>query len=165
MVFVQPAIEIALICIVLAIISKLIQRKFIDKALMKEYRDEIKKIGQKSKEATKEGNTEKAMELNKQMFEVQGKMLQNSNKVMMVSLPIFLVAFGILGFLYGGISFESFIPLPKFAEFAIVNPASWMPIGLTNMTGYYKAYFFYYFIATIGFSIIEKVYDKKIKSD
>ena len=161
MVIFEPAIEIALICVVLALVSKAIQRKFIDKALMKEYKDEIKKIQKKLQKDIKEGKTEKAAELQKQMFEVQGKMLKGTNKVMMFSLPIFLVAFGILGFLYGGISFESLFPLPKFAGFMIWNPMSWIPVGVTTTTGYYKAYFFYYFVLTIALNIIEKIYDKK----
>ena len=129
---------------------------------MKEYQNEIKEINVKVKAAYKESNTEKASKLQKEMFEIQGKMLQMSNKVMMFSLPIFLVAFWILGFLYGGMFFESFMPLPMFAGFAFFNPLSWIPIGVTTMTGYYKAYFFYYFIATIALTIIEKIYDKRI---
>jgi uncharacterized membrane protein (DUF106 family) len=160
LVFLEPAIEIALICVVLAAISKIIQKKFINKELMKEYKEEIKKINVKVKEAIKEGKKEKASELQKEMFAVQGKMLQMSQKVMFVSLPIFLVAFAMLGFLYGGISFESFIPLPKFNSFFLLNPGTWIPVGITTSTGFYKAYFFYYLIATIVFTIIEKIYEK-----
>ncbi len=163
LVLIQPAIEIAIICFILAIVSKILQRKLINKKLMKEYKDEIKKINIKVKEALKEGKSERASELQKEMFSTQGKMLQMSNKVMMFSLPIFLIAFAGLSFLYGGTSFESFIPLPLFNNFFLLNPASWIPIGLTTITGYYKAYFFYYLISTIVLTIIEKVYDKKMK--
>lgn len=128
---------------------------------MKEYQTDLKKINIKVKEALKEGNQEKTSLLQKEMFEIQGKMLQMSNKVMLISLPIFLVAFSVLGFFYGGISFESIIPLPQFSEFGLLNPLSWMPIGITTTTGYYKAYFFYYLITTIILTIIEKIYDKK----
>lgn len=158
-----PALMILVLCVVLAIVSKILQRKFINKDLMKEYKDEIKKINIKVKEALKEGNQEKAAKMQKELFAIQGKMLQMSNKVMLVSLPIFLIAFAGLGFFYGGTSFESIIPLPKFDGFGLLNPISWIPIGVTNTTGYYKAYFFYYLISTIIITIIEKVYDKKIK--
>ena len=86
-----------------------------------------------------------------------------SNKVMLISLPIFLVFFAGMGFFFGGISFESLIPLPKFVEFGLLNPGSWIPVGITTTTGYYKAYFFYYLIITISLGFLEKIYENKKK--
>lgn len=131
---------------------------------MDEYKKELKKINEKVKEALKGGKQEKATELQKEMFEIQGKMLQMSNKVMLFSLPVFLIFFAGMGFFYGGISFDSIIPLPKFVDFQLLNPASWIPVGMTTTTGYYKAYFFYYLICTITINIIEKIIGKVKKN-
>lgn len=155
----NPALVLLGFVIVLAIISKIIQRKFIDKEKMKSIRAQV---SEKQKEATKllkEGKQEKAMQVQNEMLEKNMEMLQMTNKVMLVSLPLFLVFFWILGFVFGTQSFESLIPLPAFNSFNILNPASWIPVGITTTTGYYKAYFFYYLIITIILGIIEKIYD------
>ncbi len=160
---IQPAWAILAICVVLAIVSRILRRKLINKGLMKEYQTEIKEKNKKAKEAMKEGEKEKAMKLNKEMLDVQMKMMQMNNKMLLVSMPIFFIALGALNFLYGGIVFESIIPLPEFANFGFFNPSSWVPIGITTTTGYFKAYFFYYMIATIVIVGLEKAYDKFLK--
>lgn len=159
----EPALTLLVLVIILAIISKIIQRKFIDKEKMASIKAQVK---EKQNEATKllnAGKREEAMKVQGEMLEKNMEMMQMTNKVMMVSLPIFLVFFWILGIIYGSTTFESLIPLPAFEGFNFFNPATWIPIGITSTTGYYKAYFFYYLIATITISIIEKIYEKKIK--
>ena len=53
----------------------------------------------------------------------------------------------------------AFIALPKFSGFSILNPFSWVPIGLTTQTGYYKAFFFYYLGSAMLMGLVEKGYD------
>jgi uncharacterized membrane protein (DUF106 family) len=159
----NPAIVLLGFVIVLAIISKTIQRKFIDKEKMASIRAQVREKQQEATKLLKEGKQDKAMEVQNEMLEKNMEMMQMTNKVMMFSLPIFLVFFWILGFVFGSSSFESLIPLPAFNGFSIINPASWIPVGITTTTGYYKAYFFYYLIITIILGIVEKIYDNNLK--
>lgn len=159
----EPAITLLVLVIILAIISKIIQRRFIDKEKMASIRAQVKEKQQEATKLLNNGKREEAMKVQGEMLETNMEMMQMTNKVMMVSLPIFLVFFWLLGLIYGSTTFESIIPLPAFDGFNFLSPATWIPVGMTNTTGYYKAYFFYYLIATITISIIEKIYEKKIK--
>jgi len=159
----NPAVVVLAVSIILAVISRVLQRKFVDRQKMNAYKAEIKEKQKKMKEMMKGGNNAELAKLQKEMLAVNSKMMQMSMKVTWISLPIFLVSFAAMGFFYGGISFEALFPLPSFTAFSIINPASWLPTGMTIMTGYYKAYFFSYLIATIILVIAEKVYDKVLK--
>ena len=149
--------------IILAIISKIIQRKFIDKAKMASIKAQVKEKQNMATKLLKEGKTEEASKVQSEMLEINMEMLQMTNKVMLITLPIFLVFFWILGMVFGQTTFQSLIPLPSFNAFNILNPTSWIPTGITSTTGYYKAYFFYYLIMTIILGILEKIYDNKKK--
>ncbi len=157
---IDPAIAILIFTIALAIISKLIQRKFVDKDKIKSFKARLKEKQAEIKKLVKEGKNDQVGAAQKEMMSINGEMMQQTMKATWISLPLFLVFFGVMSFFYGGITFTSLIPLPLFASWAIWNPASWIPIGMTITTGYYKAYFFYYLIATIVITIIEKVYNK-----
>jgi len=157
---IDPAIAILIFTIALAIISKLIQRKFVDKDKIKSFKARLKEKQAEIKKLVKEGKNDQVGAAQKEMMSINGEMMQQTMKATWISLPLFLVFFGVMSFFYGGITFTSLIPLPLFASWAIWNPASWIPIGMTMATGYYKAYFFYYLIATIVITIIEKVYNK-----
>ena len=157
----EAAIVILITTIVLAAITKVLQRKLVDKNEMKRYQNEAKEMQVTLKELMKEAEKNKS-----KIDELQTKMLKNStdmmNKNMKLSLftaPAFIAVFWFLSTLYGGQFIESFIALPKFIGFNIINPASWVPVGLTMQTGYYKAFFFYYFGASIIMGLVEKVYD------
>ncbi len=159
----EPAIILLGFVIVLAIISKIIQRKFIDKTKMASIKAQIKEKQDTATKLLKEGKREEATKVQGEMLEINMEMLQMTNKVMFISLPLFLVFFWILGLMFGTSSFESIIPLPAFNGFNFFNPSSWIPVGLTTTTGYYKAYFFYYLIVAIILGILEKIYEKNIK--
>lgn len=157
----EPAIVILATTIVLAIVTKILQRKLIDKKEMKRYQSEAKEMQVTIKELMKEAEKNKS-----KIDELQMKMLKNStemmNKNMKLSLftaPAFLAVFWFLSMLYGGQWIESFIALPKFDGFNMLNPASWIPIGLTLQTGYYKAFFFYYMGSAMLMGLVEKGYD------
>jgi len=160
---IEPTIIILVIGIALAIVSKLIQRKFVDKEKMKSLKARIKEKQAEIKKLMKEGKKDKVAGAQKEMLEINSEMLQGTMKATWISLPVFLVSFAVMSFFYGGMTFPSLIPLPQFANWAILNPFSWVPIGITMTTGYYKAYFFYYLIATIIITVIMKIYDKMIK--
>lgn len=157
----EAAIIILGTTIVLAAVTKVLQRKLIDKNEMKRYQVEAKEMQVTLKELMKEAEKNKS-----KIDELQTKMLRNStdmmNKNMKLSLftaPAFLVVFWFLSTLYGGQLIESFIALPKFVGFNMFNPMSWVPVGLTMQTGYYKAFFFYYMGSAILMGLVEKGYD------
>ena len=162
-----PAVVIFIVTLVLAFVSKVLQRKLIDQKKMKEHKLKMKENNIKMKELMKAGDAGKKelAELNKSMLQGQMDMLQSNNKLMLVSLPVFLVFFAALGFVYGHMMIQSVIPLPSFNQFAFLNPMSWVPVGLTMTAGYYKVYFIYYLASTIIMAIIFKIFslilDKK----
>jgi uncharacterized membrane protein (DUF106 family) len=154
----------------MVIISELIKWKFFDKEKVDRHQKEMKRKQGILKELMKEGDKRK-----KEIDKLQGEMLEHtseilgaSNKLMLVSLPIFLVMFWVLGFLYGGRVFDALFPLPKFVDFSILNPFSWFswfqlawpPVIFTTTTGYYKQYFFSYFVVSIIFATGKKIYAK-----
>jgi uncharacterized membrane protein (DUF106 family) len=161
----EPALVILATTITLAVVTKILQRKLIDKEKMKEYQKKIKEDQAKFKELLKEAekNKKEIEELQTQILKQNTEMLNMNMKLSMFTMPVFLIAFWFLGTLYGGQTLVSIIPLPKFNDFFLLNPVSWIPIGLSTATGYYKAYFFYYMISVIVLNFIEKGYDKFIK--
>lgn len=157
----EAAIVILLTTIILAAITKVLQRKLVDKNEMKRYQDESKEMQLQLKELMKEAekNKSKIDELQMKMLRNSTEMMNKNMKLSLFSAPAFIAVFWFLSTLYGGQLIESFIALPKFIGFNLFNPASWVPVGLTMQTGYYKAFFFYYFGASILMGLVEKVYD------
>jgi len=164
-VFLEPAIVILLTTIILAGLSKILQRKFIDKKKMKQMQEEIKQDNVKFKGLLKEAekNKKEIEELQSKMMEKNMALMNSNMKLSLFTMPAFLVSFWFLSTLYSGQTIESFIMLPKFSNFFMLNPLSWIPIGLTQYTGFYKAYFFYYLGSAIVLGFIENIYDKYLK--
>ncbi len=161
----EPAISIFIITLVLAGIVKFVQIRFIDKKKMKALQKEIKEDNKKMMSLIKEGDKRKKEidELQQRIMTNQMEVMNSSMRLNIVILPVFFMALWALGFIYAGKLFESFIPLPTFNSFALLNPGSWIPTGVGTTTGYYKAYFFYYLISTISLAIVEAVYNKFVK--
>lgn len=168
--FVSPAVVIFIISFGMVIVSELIKRRFFDKEKVERHQKEMKRKQGILKELMKEGDKRKSEidKLQSEMLEHTSEILGASNKLMLVSLPIFLTMFWVLGFLYGGRVFSVLFPLPKFVNFSILNPFSWFswfqlawpPVILTTTTGYYKAYFFSYFMSSIIIAAGKKAYKK-----
>ncbi|MFA6268675.1 MAG: EMC3/TMCO1 family protein [archaeon] len=157
----EAAIVVLLITIALAAITKVLQRKLIDKKKMQELQKQIKDDQKKFNELLKEAekNKKEIEELQTQILKENTEMLNMNMKLSMFTMPAFLVAFWFLGTLYTGKILESIIPLPTFHNFNLFNPLSWVPVGISVSTGYYKMYFFYYFVSAILMGLIEKLYD------
>lgn len=164
---VSDAIGMLFACALLALISKILQRKFIDKREMDYNKEKLKDYQKKMNELAKKGegeqNKKELERLQTEMLELNSKMLNSSMKLMWVTMPVFLVAFAILSYLYGGKTLESFVVLPTFNGFNMLNPFSWVPTGLSTQTGFFKMYFFYYMACSLVMNFIEKVYDTKLK--
>ena len=157
----EPAVSILLTTVALVIISKILQSKFIDKEKMKLQRQQMKEKQNKIKELLKEGDHKKkeADKLQTEILENTMEMMQSSNKMMFVSLPIFLGIFFVLGFVYGETLLTSLIPLPQtgwWNGLPIPNFFEW------RMEAGYRTIYIYYYLALsiivgIGLKIFEKL--------
>ena len=158
----EPAIVILVTTIALATVTKILQRKLIDRKKMQEIQKKIKDDQKKFKELLKgaEKNKREIEELQAQILKQNTELMNMNMKLSLFTMPAFLLIFWLLGNLYGGKTLVSIIPLPTFESFQPFNPMSWVPNGLGVTSGYYKMYFFYYMISAIGLGIIDKIYDK-----
>lgn len=159
----ESALPILAITFILAAVTKLLQRKLVDRKKLAELQRQVKEDQKRMKELKKEGekNKKEIEELQMGMLKRSTEMMNSNMKFSMVTLPIFLAALWGLSALFQGRLLESVVPLPMFSSFNIWNPASWLPTGqFSILTGYYKAYFFYYLIAAIIFNVVERIYDK-----
>ncbi len=153
--------SIGLTTVALVIISKILQAKFLDKEKMKKQRQEIKIKQEKAKELLKEGDHKKkdAEKIQTEILEMTLEMMQASNKMMFVSLPIFLLIFFVLGFVYGDNLLLSWIPLPKtfwlFEMIPMPNLFEWR-----MEAGYRTMYIYYYLYISIIVGIVMKIYEK-----
>jgi uncharacterized membrane protein (DUF106 family) len=158
----EPAIVILATTIALAALTKVLQRKLIDRKKMAEQQKKIKEDQKKFNELLKEAgkNQKEISELQSRIMQQNMELMNTNMKLSMFTLPAFLLAFWFLGTLYTGKTLESIILLPVFKDFFLLNPISWIPVGFSMASGYYKMYFFYYFISAIAMNFIEKAYDK-----
>jgi uncharacterized membrane protein (DUF106 family) len=96
-------------------------------------------------------------------MEMTMEMMQASNKMMFISLPVFLLVFFVLGLVYGDQLIVSLLPLPK--------TFWWNGLPLPNIfefrmeAGYRTIYIYTYLYISIAVGIVTKIYDnlKKMK--
>ena len=150
-----PAIVILIVTIGMVLVSKMLQNKFIDKEKMKRNKERMKKKQVRIKQLMKDGNKEEANVLQKEIMADTMEMMKGTQKMMVVSLPLIVVYF-ILGWVYGGVTFESLFAIPTFSWYGIIPFPNG---GLSILTGWRRAYFVYYFMWFIGIGIIMKVRD------
>lgn len=163
-----PAQAILAITVGLAAVTKILQRKFGNQEKVKVLQNQMKEDNKRFKELFKEAgkNKKEIDELQARILHTNMEIMNSTMKLNFIILPVFLLALWGMGFLFAGQVFQSIIPLPRFLNFSIWSPESWIPACifnggecLTMQTGYYKAYFFYYLIATIVLGIVVKIYD------
>ena len=160
----EPTVSIFLTTVALVIISKILQWKFLDKKKMKEQREGMKIKQAKLKELAKEGEHKKkeVASLQQEIMEESLGMMQSTNKMMFFSLPVFLLIFWILGFVYGAEVLVSMLPLPQtiwFGPMPMPNLMEWrFEAGYRTMYIYY--YLYLSIIVGIGLKVYEKVNEK-----
>jgi len=154
--FAGPAIVILIVTLGMVLVSKMLQNKFLDKEKMKRNKERMKKKQARIKQLTKDGEKEKAQELQKEIMQDTMEMMKGTQKMMVVSLPLIIVYF-ILGYLYAGGSFESLFAIPTFTWYGFIP---FPDGGMSIMTGWRRAYFIYYFMWFIIIGIILKVREK-----
>jgi uncharacterized membrane protein (DUF106 family) len=162
-----PAILILIIAVVVVLISKFLQKKFIDKEKIKSLQSKVKEKSKLYQDAIKSNDKNKIEKSQEEMFAIQSELMQQmmpgQMKLMLITLPIFMVVFYVLGSFYEGISFNYFFSLPTFEAFNFINPFTWIPNGFSISTGYKKAYIFSGLFASIILTIVEKMIEKKKK--
>ncbi len=132
MAFFNPMLDIGLIAFALAIVSQLLQRKFLDKKLMKEQQEQIKQKQQKIKELASKNDDKSKSEIEKletEMLEITNVMMKGSLRHMMFSMAVFLPAFWLIGTMYNGTVINLPFPLPlihRNLSFEISARMSWL---------------------------------------
>ena len=152
---INAMIDISLISLGLAIISQLIQGKFLDREKMKTQQKEMKekqKIMQElmKKEDLKSKNELESMQ--KELMQQMQGMMSGSMKMMVASMVIFLPAFAILGFFYSEAIIQLPIPLPWFGTESLIEIFT-----ETNWFGWY-------FVSYLSITILMNIGKKLIKN-
>jgi len=123
---------------------------------MKRNKEKMKIKQAKLKQLLKDGEKEKAQEIQKEIMSDTMEMMKGTQKMMVVSLPLIIVYF-ILGALYAGITFDSLFAIPTFSWWGFIP---FPDGGFSIATGWRRAYFVYYFMWFIIVGIVMKVREK-----
>ena len=128
----DPMIDIALATIAIALISRALQSKFVDRKKMKQQQADMKEKQKKVKELMQKTDQKSRLEmekLQKEMLESMSESMQGSMRYMMISLPLFLGFFWVLGTAYEGalISLPFAVPIiHRNMSFEITASISWL---------------------------------------
>ncbi|MCX6803448.1 MAG: EMC3/TMCO1 family protein [Candidatus Diapherotrites archaeon] len=149
----EPIQIIALVTFGVSALSRILQRKLVDRKKVKNIQRETKEMQKRMKELIKGGESRKKEldELQMQMLKKQNELMIPNMKVSMVSLPVFLILLFFLRSWFENVALISPIPVIQFVN--------WVPVALTTTPGYYEAYISYSLIFTAILMIVERIYD------
>ena len=111
MVFIDTAIDIAIIAFAIAIISQVMRMKFINQKKLKDDQKKMKEMQPKMNELMKktdEKSKKELGEIQKEYLDITKEMMQGNMKYMLFSFPVFIIALYFIKAWYNGI----IIPLP-----------------------------------------------------
>jgi len=142
---ISPAIDIAIIAIVLAVLSMAIQIKFLDWKKTRRMQKSVQEKNKKVMELMKKGDEhskKEAEELQRQLMQEMSEQFKNLPKQMIISLVIFLPAFALIRYLYEGAGALLTLPIDFTLDAVIfkTNLATW---------GWFKWYALCGFVASI----------------
>ena len=155
--FASPAIVIFFTALVIAIITKALKEKFIDKDKMKRNKERMKKKQEQIKKLTKDGENEKANELQMEILKDSMESMGDMKTIFVIGIPYIIVSGLFRYVIYPTISFESLFALPKFAMTWIIPLPT---LELTIITGALKAFTFYYLFWVIIIGLIWMIFEK-----
>jgi uncharacterized membrane protein (DUF106 family) len=98
---VEPMIVVIIFASVILFVINLFQKFLVNQEEAKQVKDSIKEISNRMKEEQKQGNTEKANELMKEMMSKNSRMMSMSMKPMLISFIIVILLFPWLANTYG----------------------------------------------------------------
>jgi len=97
----DPIMVVMIFAIIILLIINLLQKLLVNQREAKELKESVRELGKRMKEEQKEGNTEKANELMKEMMGKNSKMMSMTMKPMLVSFIIVILFFPWLANTYG----------------------------------------------------------------
>jgi len=160
---ISSIVDITIISLFLAVISQIIQNKFMDRDAMKKQQAEIKEKQKMMKELASKTDPKSKNELEaiqKEMFGQMQKMMGGSTKVMIASAVIFLPAFALLGFFYSEAVIDLPVPIPWLSDgFDLFNLGTW-GIEIYEQTNWFGWYILSYLVITIIINLGRKVLKK-----
>jgi uncharacterized membrane protein (DUF106 family) len=151
MVIFDPQIEIIAISGLLAVVSKIIQIKFIDKKKLKENQMKMKENQKLMKDLAGKEDPKSKNELErleKEFMQTANETMKSSFRQMAFTTPIFLGAFWFLGATYSEQAFGLPVPIPWLGENGI---------ELFSETNWLGLYFLSYLIITIILTAVIKI--------
>jgi uncharacterized membrane protein (DUF106 family) len=166
--FAEPAIEMALLTMVLAIMSFGAQKKFIDQDRQKRDQQRLKDLQKEMKELmnkTDEASLKRLHKLEREMLEITRDMMGGTMKVMVITTPLFLGALWFFRTYYDKININLPVPIPWFTNFDWGQIASWFNFRLYEQTTWLGWYFLVYLITNLllngAWSLYKKSREKK----
>ncbi|MCR4335009.1 MAG: EMC3/TMCO1 family protein [archaeon] len=157
---INAMVDIAVISLVLAILSQIIQKKFGNKEEMKEKQKLIKEKQTQMKELMGKEDQKSKNELEaleKEMMKHMQEMMSGTMRMMKYSFVVFIPAFAILGFFYGEAIVDLPFAIPWLANgFNLFDFGTW-GIHLYEQTNWYGWYLLIYLIIAILMNIGKKL--------
>lgn len=168
MVFVNPYVDIALISIALAIVSQIIQARFVNTPEVKESKKRLNEQNKKLRELMKRKDENAFKEMKKIQEEMaeEYKIIMKTMPYSFLTLPLYIIAFGYMGGksmpLFGGIFNNG-----AYSEvvFSLPIPLPWIDFQLHSTTNWMGYCFIWILLSTIlikaGWLVFEKMKGKK----
>ena len=160
-VLLNATIDIAIFAIILSIVSKYIQNKYVNHEELKQKQERIKEKQKKMQELIKKDDKEsknKLAELEKEVMQDAQEIMQSSMKSMMFTMLLIIPFFMFFSWNYADVSIQLPIAIPFFAKFEFLNPFSWINFKLYHYTNWIGWYILVSLICNIAISIILKIY-------
>lgn len=166
--FVDPYVDIAVVCVVLALISQAIQAKFVNTPEVKEARERSKEKNKRMRELMKKTDDESVQEMKKIQKEIMDDTMA-SMKTMhyaFLTLPLYLVVFGyfggssvpFVGGLFGNGAYTDVV-------FNLPVALPWIDFQFHETTNWLGYYFVWIMLSTIviklGLTVFERMKKKK----
>jgi uncharacterized membrane protein (DUF106 family) len=162
-----PMFEIFGISLFLAVVSQIIQNKFMDKEAMKKHQDDMKAKQKRMKELIGKDDEKSKNELEtleKELMESMQKVMEGSTKTMLFSLVVFLPAFWLLGHFYEKAVIDLPVQIPWFVEgFDLLNISTW-GIKMYSQTNWLGWYFLTYLVISMIIGAIVSQFKKASKN-
>lgn len=159
---ITPVIGIVLVSFGMVLISQGLQRKLVDRKKLKRDQARMKDLQKQLKELLKENDEQskkKADEMQKEMLGLMNSTMMGSFKPMMITMPIFLGIYWVLGSFYSGGLVELPIPLPVFH---LMPEFPWIQsFEITDAISWRWWYIYSALISGLVINIILKMIDKK----
>lgn len=134
-----------------------------NKGQMKAHQAEMKKKQARIKELMKnsdEKSKKELAQLEKELMEGMSQMMKGSMKSMMFTWLLIIPLWAFFGWNYADVVIPLAIPVPFWAAWDWVNPASWIQFKLYDTTNWIGWYILVSLLTSIVFGIIIKIYDK-----